>query len=127
MGCATARPVRSSKVTRCGLSAAARGVHASVGSSSSPSEIRLRTAPPVQFAGPTLTPLTWKLIIGLAAVYVAQLVAENWLNLPISAWLAWWPLETGAFRLWQPLTAALLGGPTPLSAFLSWVMLGFLR
>lgn len=76
--------------------------------------------------GPTLTPLTRNLLIGLVALYILQLVAENWLGLPVSAALAWWPFESGAFRPWQPLTAMVLGGPTPLNAFLSWLMLAFL-
>lgn len=80
----------------------------------------------VELMGPRLTPLTKRLLVGLGVLYVAELVAENWLGLPVSGLLAWWPLGTGAFRPWQPISSLLLGGPDPLSAALSWLGIAFL-
>lgn len=79
-----------------------------------------------ELMGPRLTPLTKRLLVALGVLYVVELVCENWLGLSITRVLAWWPLQTGAFRPWQPATSLLLGGPEPLSAVLSWLGIAFL-
>ena len=40
--------------------------------------------------GPKLTRLTRNLLIALVALYMIQLVLENWLGLPVLAYVAWW-------------------------------------
>lgn len=70
--------------------------------------------------GGNWTPRTRAVLLALFAIYVAQLVVPGVLE----AHLAW--QAGGAFRPWQPATAFLLGGPTPVSALLEWVALFFL-
>ncbi len=83
-----------------------------------------RMGPPASF-GVDPTPLTTRVIGVLFGVYVVQLLAENWLGLPVTGALAWSPWRSGLFRPWQPLTFWLLSGPAPLSALISWVVLFF--
>ncbi len=78
--------------------------------------------------GPKLTPLTKKIIIALVAIYVAQLIAENWMGFPVTSWLAWWGVQGegwGMFRVWQPASAFLINGPSPFSAVIDWLILFF--
>ena len=64
------------------------------------------------------SPLTRNVLIGLVAVYIAQLVAPA-LFQP----LAWLPLG-GGFRPWQPLTSFLIQGE-PFQAFFGWMAIFF--
>lgn len=75
--------------------------------------------------GFTMTTLTKRVLLALVGLYVVQLVAEQWLHLPLTEWLGWHDLRSG-FMPWQPVTAYLLNGPTPLGAFLQWLFLFFL-
>jgi hypothetical protein len=79
--------------------------------------------------GQRLTPLVKKLLIGLVVLYLAQVVLESWLGLPVSALVALWaPLSTqgltGMFRIWQPVSALLFNGH-PQAALFDWLMLYF--
>jgi hypothetical protein len=58
-----------------------------------------------QLALPRLSAVVKKLIIGLLVAYIAQLVLENWLGLPISSLLA---LTPGGPALWQLLSYVLV-------------------
>ena len=85
----------------------------------------MRQAPMRMGMGPPMTPLTRDLLIALLALFVIQLLAENWLGLPVLAMLAWWPFGSGSFHPWQPLTAFLINGPSPVEALLDWLMIYF--
>jgi hypothetical protein len=64
-----------------------------------------------QFAFPRLSAVVKKLIIGLFAAYVAQLLLENWLGVPVASTLAMTP---GGPGLWQLLTYVLVDVGNPL-------------
>ncbi len=70
--------------------------------------------------GSNWTPLTRNVIVTLFAIYVVQLLSGG----VIQDWFAWQPFGAG-FRPWQVATAFLLGGPSPLSAVLDWLVLFF--
>ncbi len=72
-----------------------------------------------------MTPLTKQVLIILFSLYVAQLLAESWLGLPVTSWLAWWPISSGRFQPWQPLTCWLLGAAEPLRQLFAWIVLYF--
>lgn len=63
------------------------------------------------FTLPRLSSVVKKLLIGLFVAYVAQLVLENWLGMPIVATLAMWP---GAVAPWQLVTYVLVDRSHPL-------------
>lgn len=67
--------------------------------------------------------LTRVVLLVSAGLYVAQLLGESWLGLPVYSTLAWWPFGSGQFQIWQPLSSNLLNGPDPLGALLSWIAL----
>lgn len=71
--------------------------------------------------GSNWTPLTRNVIVALFAIYVVQLLTSPMLV----DLFAWQPFGQG-FQAWQVATAFLLGGPTPISAILSWMVLFFL-
>ena len=55
---------------------------------------------------PPLPPVTKALMLACVAAFCLNLL------LPLDAWLALWPLQTGRFMPWQPLTYAFLHGDT---------------
>jgi hypothetical protein len=57
------------------------------------------------FTLPRLSSVVKKLMVGLFAAYVLQLVLENWLGMPVVSVLAMTP---GSLALWQLLTYALV-------------------
>lgn len=71
--------------------------------------------------GSNWTPLTRNVIVALFAIYVAQLLSNG----VLVQLFAWQPFGQG-FQPWQVATAFLLGGPTPFSAVLDWLVLFFL-
>lgn len=72
-----------------------------------------------------VSPLAKRVLIALVSMYVAQLLAMQWLGLPLMELGAWWPFASGGFHIWQPLTAPFLQGPDPFGALLGWVMVFF--
>lgn len=79
--------------------------------------------------GQRLTPFVRNILVGLVVLYVVQIVVENWLNQPVTEFIALWPPaspmgSTGMFRPWQPVTALLFNGD-PGSALIDWLMLYF--
>jgi membrane associated rhomboid family serine protease len=88
-------------------------------------------------SGVQVTPLARKVLISLVSLYVAQLVllrAQGIMGAPslgtgprgfIEA-LYLWPVGSGHWRPWQPLTSLLVNGPTPLAAFFDWLFLFFI-
>jgi len=75
-------------------------------------------------ASPPGSRLTWWILGILAGLYVVQVVLERWVGIPVVALLAWG--NPGLFRPWQPVTAFLFNGPTPIAALIEWVVLFFL-
>ena len=71
--------------------------------------------------GDNWTPRTRNVLLALFTLYVAQLLLPGVLE----TWLAWQPSGQG-FLPWQPLTAFVLGGPTPFTACLEWLAVFFL-
>jgi len=71
--------------------------------------------------GSNWTPLTRNVIVALFVIYVAQLLSGG----VLTDLFAWRPFG-GGFKAWQVATAFLLGGPTPFSAVLDWLVLFFL-
>ena len=63
------------------------------------------------FAFPRLSSVVKKLIIGLLVAYVAQLVLDNWVGVPIVSLLAMTP---GSVALWQLFTYVLVDSSHPL-------------
>ncbi|NOY94047.1 MAG: rhomboid family intramembrane serine protease [Deltaproteobacteria bacterium] len=55
---------------------------------------------------PPLTPLTKFLLLLLFGVYLAEIIAENWLGVPAFALLSLNAVNPGLPTLWQPLTYA---------------------
>jgi hypothetical protein len=53
------------------------------------------------FELPRLSQVVKKLIIALSVAYIAQLVLENWLGVPVAGWLA---LSPGGAGVWQLVT-----------------------
>ena len=87
--------------------------------------------------GVQVTPLARKVLISLVSLYVAQLVllrAQGIMGSPslgsgprgFIETLYLWPVGTGHWRPWQPLTCLLVNGPTPLAAFFDWLFLFFI-
>jgi membrane associated rhomboid family serine protease len=68
--------------------------------------------------GSPLTPLGKTLLIVYVSVYVAELVGENWLGIPIYSWLALSPITSGRFHVWQLVTHPLIHDPTAPIGFL---------
>jgi len=71
-----------------------------------------------RFGLPRLTSFVRKMMIALFGCYVAQLVLEGWLDIPVSTILA---LQPGGPGLWQLLTYVLVEGQGPF-----WFLLGLL-
>lgn len=61
--------------------------------------------------GLNVTPLAKTVLIALVAAYLLQLLLGH--AVPVQQWLAMWPLASGLWRPWQPLTLLLLNGPLP--------------
>lgn len=78
-----------------------------------------------QIGLPRLSRLARNILIGMVLLYIAQIVAQNWNNLPVKETFAWWSPLHENFRPWQPLTAFLLNGPGAISAMLSWLVFYF--
>jgi hypothetical protein len=51
------------------------------------------------------------MLIGYAAVYVLELIGEQWLGIPIYQWLALSPMKSGFFHIWQPVTHPVIHDP----------------
>ncbi len=68
--------------------------------------------------GSTLTPTGKTMLIVYAAVYVAQLIGQQWLGIPIFQWLALSPPKTGNFHFWQLVTHPLIHNPNSPIGFL---------
>ncbi len=75
--------------------------------------------------GTGLSPLGRKVLITLVVLYIVQTILQNWMGVPVLETMAWWTPGSGYFRPWQPVTAFFLNGPTPLGAFISWLILYF--
>lgn len=75
--------------------------------------------------GFTLSPFSRNLIVGLIILYVVQIIAENWIGIPVIDYLAWQHPASGLFKPWQLITGFLLNGPAPIRALLDWLMLFF--
>jgi hypothetical protein len=58
-----------------------------------------------QFGLPRLSAVVKKIIFGLLAAYILQLVLENWLGVPVGALLA---MQPGGLGLWQLVTYVLV-------------------
>ncbi len=82
------------------------------------------------FQFPPLLPLTRRLLVVLFGAFVAELVLQNWVGVPVFAWLS---LQTGGLglpTLWQLLTYPLVWPPGPGSVlpflvnllFLWWIL-----
>ena len=76
----------------------------------------------VQFSPPPLTPFVKRLIITLASAFVAELVLENFLQVPVIKWLALSPSSLGIHTLWQVVTYVLVEPPVAVGS----VLLGLL-
>ena len=68
--------------------------------------------------GAPLTAVGKKMLIAYASIYVLELVCEHWLGIPVYRWLALWPLDSGAFRIWQLVTHPLIHDPRAPIGFL---------
>ena len=76
--------------------------------------------------GPQLTPFTKQVLTVLAGLYVAQLLLENWIGVPMLRTFAWWSIESPSFAPWQPLTAFFVNNPgEPIWVVVQWVVLAF--
>lgn len=80
---------------------------------------------PTSFMAPSTTSTGRRILVALVAIYVVQLVLEQWFRLPVVDLLAWSGPSSGTFRPWQPVTAFLINGPGPLSALMDWLILFF--
>ena len=75
--------------------------------------------------GIEITPLVKTTLIALVSIYILELVLAEWAGLPIFEWFAMWPVGQGLWKPWQPVTALLINQPSPLGAFLEWLVLLF--
>ena len=76
------------------------------------------------FRLPPLTPFVKKLLIGLLGAFVAQLVLEVWLGVPVSTLLALSTETVGVPTLWQLFTYVLVWPPSPSSV--AWLLISLL-
>jgi len=63
------------------------------------------------FRFPPLTPFVKKLLIALFAIFVIVAIAQNFLGLPVVAWLALDTTQLSLATLWQPFTHVLVMPP----------------
>jgi hypothetical protein len=70
------------------------------------------------FAVPPITPVVKKLMIGLLAAYVLELVLQNWVGIPVYSLLALSPAPPSIELLWQPVTYVLVWEPRAVLGFL---------
>jgi len=61
--------------------------------------------------GPTLSPVGKIILIIYAAVYVMELLAQQWLGIPVYQWLALSAPNSGLFRVWQLITHPFIHNP----------------
>ncbi len=61
--------------------------------------------------GRSLTPVGKIMLIVYAAVYVLELIGEQWLGMPIYQWLALSPMKSGNFHIWQAVTHPVIHDP----------------
>ena len=61
--------------------------------------------------GSSLTPVGKIMLIVYAAVYVLELIGEQWLGMPVFQWLALSPLKSGSFHIWQMITHPVVHDP----------------
>jgi membrane associated rhomboid family serine protease len=61
--------------------------------------------------GPSLTPVGKTMLIVYAAVYVAELIGQHWLGIPVYQLLALSPPGSGHFHFWQLITHPLIHSP----------------
>ena len=85
----------------------------------------MRTAPPAAGFGIELTPLAKRVLVTLIAMFIGQLVLEQWMHLPLTSWLGWHDLNHPDFQIWQPLTAYALNGPGIGAAIFDWIFIVF--
>ena len=73
-----------------------------------------------------LTPLAKNTLIGLVAIYVVQIILIHWLHLPIQRWLYLWPVHSGSWMPWQPITSQVLNYDSfSLGVLFDWLMVYF--
>ncbi len=75
--------------------------------------------------GIDITPLVRGTLIALVSIYILELLLSQWAGLPVFEWLAMWPVGQGYWKPWQPVTALVINQPSPLGAFLEWLVLVF--
>ncbi len=64
-----------------------------------------------RYVGPRVTPLAKWVMVGVLVLYVVQILLESWLNVPVTALLAFSPMALEPFPyLWQILTFPLVQG-----------------
>jgi membrane associated rhomboid family serine protease len=64
-----------------------------------------------RYVGPRVTPLAKWVMIGVLVLYVVQVLLESWLNVPVTALLAFSPMVLEPFPyLWQILTFPFVQG-----------------
>src|SRR5688500_12634415 len=63
-----------------------------------------------RFMGPRLTPLAKWVMGGLFALYVLQILLESWAKVPVTPFLAFFPVGSDGFFPWQILTYPLVQG-----------------
>ncbi len=61
--------------------------------------------------GPTLTPTGKIMLIIYGAVYVAELLGQHWLGIPVYQWLALSAPNSGLFHIWQLITHPFIHDP----------------
>lgn len=66
---------------------------------------------PAVFAFPPLTPIVKRLLIGLLGCYVAELVLQNFVGVPVYGLLALSPSTPGVSTLWQLVTYVVVWPP----------------
>ena len=75
-----------------------------------------RFDPPPQFSK--------NILIALLALYVAEVILEQWTGLPLAALLAWHPTDLFS-KPWQPITHFLYQGSNPFNTLLELLALYF--
>jgi len=61
--------------------------------------------------GSRLTGLGKKLLLFYGIIYVAELILEHWLRVPVVQQLQLYPLKHPFFQVWQPLTHPFIHDP----------------
>jgi hypothetical protein len=61
--------------------------------------------------GNSLTPVGRIMLITYASIYLAELIGQHWLNLPLYEWLALSPVKSDYFHFWQLITHPMVHNP----------------